>query len=115
MDPFEHSLRNTQRHVPSLVAWTPFSDHEHARLVLEKLTDFIRTQVPHFGDFRNGIVSLGMRRTDNANGSSRVLGKRLFLAVLIVICHWLPPAWCIYIALGELRCKRKSGAVRQLG
>jgi len=45
MDPFEHSLRNTQRHVPSLAAWTPFSDHEHARLCLEKLTDFIRAQV----------------------------------------------------------------------
>src|SRR5712664_4678337 len=62
MDPFEHSLRNTQRHVPSLAAWTPFSDHEHARFVLEKLTDFIRAQVPHFGDFRNGIMPLDVHR-----------------------------------------------------
>jgi hypothetical protein len=46
MDPFEHSLRNAQRDVPSLVAWTPFSDHEHARLVLEKLTNFVGAQVP---------------------------------------------------------------------
>jgi len=45
----------------------------------------------------------------------RGLDKRFFRAVLIVICHWPLPAWCIYIVLGELRCKRKSGAVRQSG
>src|SRR5882724_6141757 len=62
MDPFEHSLRNAQCDVPSLAVRTPFSDNKHARLVLEKLTNFIRTQVPHFGDFRNGIMPLDVHR-----------------------------------------------------
>jgi hypothetical protein len=62
MDPFEHSLRNAQCDVPSLVARTPFSDHKHARLVLEKFANFVRTQVPHFGDFRNGIMPLDVHR-----------------------------------------------------
>jgi hypothetical protein len=31
MDPFEHSLRNAQCDVPSLVAWTPLSDPKHTR------------------------------------------------------------------------------------
>jgi len=59
---FEHSLRNAQRDVPSLVALTPLSDHKHTRLVFKKLTDFITAQVPHFGDFRNGIMPLDVHR-----------------------------------------------------
>src|SRR6266436_1023820 len=62
MNPFEHSLRNAQCDVPSLVAWTQLSDHKDSRLVLEKLTNFIRTQVPHFGNFRNGVVPFGRGR-----------------------------------------------------
>src|SRR5882762_3700211 len=62
MDPFEHTLRNAQCDVPFLAVRTPFSDNKHARLVLEKLTNFIRTQVPHFGDFRNGIMPLDVHR-----------------------------------------------------
>jgi hypothetical protein len=62
MDPLKHSLGNAQCDVPSLVAWTPLSDHKHTRLVLEKLTNFISAQVPHFGDFRNGIVPLDVHR-----------------------------------------------------
>src|SRR6266849_1176367 len=115
MNAFEHSLRNAQRNIASLVAWAPFSDHKHARLVLEKLTNLISAQIPHLSDFRNGVVPFGGYRSDDADGSSRGLKKRFFRAVLLVICHRLSPAWCIYIALGELRCKRKSGAVRRLG
>jgi hypothetical protein len=62
VDAFEHFLRDAQRDVPSLVAWTPLSDDKHARLVLEKLTNFISTQVPQFGDFRNGIMPLDVHR-----------------------------------------------------
>src|SRR6266404_4637095 len=47
MNAFEHSLRNAQRNVPSLVAWTPFSDHKDARLILEKSTNLISAQIPH--------------------------------------------------------------------
>jgi len=46
MDPFEYSLRNAKCEVASLVAWTPLPDHKHARLVLEKLTNFVGAQVP---------------------------------------------------------------------
>src|SRR5260370_39641296 len=56
MNAFEHSLRNAQRNIPSLVAWTPFSDHKDARLILEKSTNLISAQIPHLSDFRNGIV-----------------------------------------------------------
>src|SRR5437588_5637865 len=87
MDPFEHSLRNAKCDVASLVAWTPFSDHKHARLVLEKLTNLISAQIPHLSDFRNGVVPFGGYRSDDADGSSRGLKKRFFRAVLIVICH----------------------------
>ncbi|MHB8525004.1 MAG: hypothetical protein ACYDD2_02455 [Candidatus Acidiferrales bacterium] len=62
MNSFDYSLRNAQRDVPPLVAWTPFSDHKHTRLILEKLTHFISTEIPHFGDFRNGIVPLDVHR-----------------------------------------------------
>jgi len=50
MNAFEHSLRNAQRNIPSLVAWTPFSDHKHARLILEKSTNLISAQIPHLSD-----------------------------------------------------------------
>src|SRR5712664_1433461 len=62
MDPFEHSLRNAQRYVTSLVARTPLSDHKHARFVLKKLANFVSTQTPHFGDFRNGVMPLDVHR-----------------------------------------------------
>ena len=62
MNTFEHRVRNSQRNIPSLVAWTSFSEHKHTRLILEKLANFVRTQVPHFGDFRNGVVPFGVRR-----------------------------------------------------
>lgn len=60
MNPFEHRVRNPQRNIPSFVAWTPFSDHKHTRLMLEKLANFISTQIPHLSDFRNGVVPLDM-------------------------------------------------------
>jgi hypothetical protein len=28
----------------------------------EKFANFVRTQTPHFGDFRNGVVPPGVRR-----------------------------------------------------
>jgi len=98
MDPFEHCLRNAKCDVASLVAWTPLSDHKHARLVLEKLTNLISAQIPHLSDFRNGVVPFGGYRSDDADGSSRGLKKRFFGSVLIAICHRLSPAWCIHIA-----------------
>jgi len=63
MNPFEDCLRNAQRDIPSLVAWTAFSDRKHTGLILEKLANFVRTQIPHFGDFGNGIVPLSVWRT----------------------------------------------------
>jgi len=45
-----------------LAARIRFPNHKHASLTLEKLTDFIRAQVPHFGDFRNGIMPLDVHR-----------------------------------------------------
>jgi len=98
MDPFEYGLRNAKCDVASLVAWTPLSDHKHARLVLEKLTNLISAQIPHLSDFRNGVVPFGGYRSDDADGSSRGLKKRFFGSVLIAICHRLSPAWCIHIA-----------------
>ena len=62
MNAFEHGAGNSQRNIPPLVARTSFSEHEHTRLILEKFANFVRTQVPHFGDFRNGVVPLGVRR-----------------------------------------------------
>ena len=62
MNAFEHFLRDAQCDISSLVARTPVSYDKHARLVLEQLTNFIRTQVPQFGDFRNGIMPLDVHR-----------------------------------------------------
>jgi len=62
MNPFEHRVRNPQRNIASLVAGTVFSEHKHPRFILEKLANFICTKIPHFGDFRNGVVPLGVRR-----------------------------------------------------
>jgi len=60
MNSFEHRLRNAQRNVPPLVAWTPFSDHENTRLIFKKLTNLISAQIPHLSDFRNGVVPFDM-------------------------------------------------------
>jgi hypothetical protein len=62
MNPFEYRLRDAQRYVPPLVPRTPFPYHKHAWFVLEKRTNFISAQAPHFGDFRNGIMPLDMHR-----------------------------------------------------
>jgi hypothetical protein len=62
MDPFQHGLGNPQCDIPSLVAWAPLSKHKHTWFFLEKLANFIRAQVPHFGDFRNGIMPLDVHR-----------------------------------------------------
>ena len=62
MNAFEHGAGNSQRNIPPLVAGTSISQHKHTRLILEKLANFVRTQVPHFGDFRNGVVPFGVRR-----------------------------------------------------
>ena len=62
MNSFEHCLRDAQCDIPSLVPRTPLSYDKHAGLILEKFTNFIRTQIPHFGDFRNGIVPLDVHR-----------------------------------------------------
>src|SRR5229473_2754963 len=62
MNPFDHSLRDAQCDIPSLVPWTPFADHKHSRFTLKKFTNLINAQIPHFGDFRNGIVPLDVHR-----------------------------------------------------
>jgi len=62
MNAFDDRLWNAQRDVPSLVPRISLPNHKHARLTVEKLTNFISTQVPHFGEFRNGVVPLGVRR-----------------------------------------------------
>src|SRR6267143_1131047 len=61
MNAFEHSLRNAQRNIPSLVAWTPFSDHKHARLILEKSTNLISAQIPHLRDFSPNATAVVLR------------------------------------------------------
>jgi len=60
MNAFDHSLRNAQGDIPSLMARTPLSYHKHTRLILEKLTNLISAQIPHLSDFRNGVVPLDM-------------------------------------------------------
>jgi hypothetical protein len=62
MDPFQHGLGNPQCDIPSLVTWAPLSKHKHTWFFLEKFANFVRTQVPDFGDFRNGVVPLSVRR-----------------------------------------------------
>jgi hypothetical protein len=62
MNAFEHLLRNPQRDVPSLVTRTPLSYDKHTRLILEKFTNLISTQIPQLGDFRNGIMPLDVHR-----------------------------------------------------
>ena len=62
MNAFEHGAGNSQGNIPSLVARASISEHKYTRLILEKFANFVRTQVPHFGDFRNGVVPLGVRR-----------------------------------------------------
>jgi hypothetical protein len=65
MNAFDDRLRNAQSDVPSFVSWASFTQNEDTRLVLEKIADFIRTQVPHLGDFRNGVVPLDVHRCLN--------------------------------------------------
>jgi hypothetical protein len=60
MNAFEHRMRNPHRNVPSLVARTSLTDHEHTRLILKKFTNLISAQIPHLSDFRNGIVPFDM-------------------------------------------------------
>src|ERR1700723_2693248 len=62
MNAFEHFLRNSQRDVPPLGAWTPLADHKHVGLIFEKFTNLISTQIPQLGDFRNGIVPFDVHR-----------------------------------------------------
>jgi len=62
MHTFDHGAGNSQGNIPSLVARASISEHKYTRLILEKFANFVRTQVPHFGDFRNGVVPLGVRR-----------------------------------------------------
>jgi hypothetical protein len=83
MNPFEDCLRNAQRYIPSLMAWTAFSYHEHTGLILERLANFVRTHIPHFGDFGNSIVQFGVRRTHATDRNW--LSKRFFRAGLILI------------------------------
>src|SRR5439155_26255987 len=59
---FDDRLRNAQSKIAPLAARIRFTNHKHASFTLEKLTDFIRAQVPHFGDFRNGIMPLDVHR-----------------------------------------------------
>jgi hypothetical protein len=60
MDPLQYRLRNPQSNIPPLVAWTSLSDYKHARLILEKFSNLISTQIPHLSDFRNGVVPFDM-------------------------------------------------------
>jgi len=59
---FDDRLRNAQSKITPLAARIRFTNHKHTNFTLEKLTDFIRAQVPHFGDFRNGIMPLDVHR-----------------------------------------------------
>jgi hypothetical protein len=53
---------NAQSEVTPLAPRIRFSNHKNSSFSLEKLADFIRAQVPHFGDFRNGIMPLDVHR-----------------------------------------------------
>ena len=56
------AARNAQSKITPLAARIRFTNHKHTNFTLEKLTDFIRAQVPHFGDFRNGIMPFDVHR-----------------------------------------------------
>jgi len=62
MNTFHHGVGNPQRNIPPLVTRTSISERKDTRFILEEFANLIGTQVPHFGDFRNGIVPLGVRR-----------------------------------------------------
>jgi hypothetical protein len=62
MNALENRLRNAQRKVAPLAPWIRFTNHKDARLMFEQLANFIGTQIPHFGDFRNGIMPLDVHR-----------------------------------------------------
>jgi hypothetical protein len=78
MHPFEHRLRNSQRNIASLVAGTAFSEHKHTRFILEKLANFVCTQVPHFRDFPDSIMSFSMNGGLNSDRDSGGFHKRSF-------------------------------------
>ena len=60
MNALEDRLRNAQRTVAPLASRIRFTNHKDARLMFEQFATFIGTQIPHFGDFRNGIMPLGV-------------------------------------------------------
>jgi hypothetical protein len=56
MNPFDNRLWNAQGDVPSLTRVWP-ADDKDAGLVFKKITNFVGAQIPHRGNFRDGIVS----------------------------------------------------------
>lgn len=55
MNPFDDRFRDAQSNVSSLTGTTS-SDQKNAGLLFKKITDLIGAQIPHRGNFRNGIV-----------------------------------------------------------
>ena len=55
MNPFDDRFRDAQGNVPSLTGVSS-SDQKNAGLLFKKITDLIGAQIPHRGNFRNGIV-----------------------------------------------------------
>jgi hypothetical protein len=59
---FNDGLWDAQRNIPSFMTSVLFPDNEHTGLFPKKFTNLIDAQVPHLGDFRNGIMPLGVHR-----------------------------------------------------
>lgn len=60
MNPFDNGLWDAQGNVPSLTPGTPFTYRKDARLICEQIANLVWTQIPHLGEFGNGIVPLSV-------------------------------------------------------
>lgn len=56
MNPFDNIFWYAQGDVPSLTGVSP-SDDKDAGLVFKNIANFVGAQIPHGGNFRDGIVS----------------------------------------------------------
>src|SRR5258708_23382031 len=58
VDSLQDRLWNAKSEIAPFVARVPVSDHEHTRLMLEKLADLIWAYVPHLRDLDDRVVTL---------------------------------------------------------
>lgn len=56
MDTFKHRVRDSQGDVPPFVSRVSFPNDNHAWLILEEVANLVCAQIPHLGNFRDGVV-----------------------------------------------------------